>query len=245
MVTSLLHRSLQSLRKLGYSLMPGSCILCQLPSQQHLDLCEACAETLPYLTTSCQSCALPLPADAEHCGQCLKQHPSFERTYAAFHYAEPISKLVNQFKFQEKLSAGKVLTHLLANKLEQAYRDQAWPELIMPVPLHRKRLRQRGFNQANEMAKQLSQALTIPLQRFSAKRQRNTLPQSQLPAKKRLSNLRQAFTCKPLHAKHIAVVDDVMTTTTTVNEFCRTLKAAGAEKIDVWCLARTSHSHRG
>jgi ComF family protein len=184
---------------------------------------------------------LPL-TDSEstsRCGQCLQHPPSFDRTVALYAYHDPINTLINQLKFHHRLSNAVIFGKLLAEKISQAYANDTFPEMIIPIPLHKKRLRQRGFNQAVEIGKITAKQLHIQLARFNSQRVRNTEPQSLLPQKKRQQNIKAAFSVTNINAKHVAVLDDVVTTTATVNEFCRTLRKAGVEKIDVWCIART------
>ncbi|MDE1463128.1 ComF family protein [Spartinivicinus poritis] len=148
--------------------------------------------------------------------------------------------MIHQYKFNGKLICGQALTTLLREKLISTYTGEPWPELIIPTPLHRKRELQRGFNQALLIAKQLSKQLNIPLHRHLIRRHKKTSAQTGLSAKERQTNIRHAFqlTSQPLPS-HLALVDDVVTTGTTVNEVSRLLKDAGVQKVDIWCIAKT------
>ncbi len=113
------------------------------------------------------------------------------------------------------------------------------PELLIPVPLHKHRYRQRQFNQATEIARPISQQLGIPLNLNACVRVRDTKPQFDLPAKQRKKNLRKAFAMKnAIHADHVAIIDDVVTTGNTVNEFAKLVRRSGVGKIDIWSFAR-------
>jgi ComF family protein len=136
------------------------------------------------------------------------------------------------------LGQGRLLGTLLTRALQQA--GAPYPELLLPVPLHPARLRERGFNQAVEIARPLAQALGLPLDLNSCQRRRATAPQAGLEAIERRRNIRGAFALtRPLPARHLALIDDVVTTGSTVAELTRLLKRAGAERVEVWALAKT------
>jgi ComF family protein len=133
----------------------------------------------------------------------------------------------------------------LRHKIILSYHNQPLPSLIIPVPLHPKRLRERGFNQALEIAKPISKKLKIPIDKKSCYRIRHTAAQSGLSQSDRLKNLANAFEMKkPLIAKHIALIDDVMTTGQTLMELANLLYKNGVEKIDIWCCAKTFLSQK-
>ena len=209
------------------------CLLCGAASRNGA-WCLPCDATLPYLIAPhCPMCALPTPNGAT-CGRCLKQAPQFERTLAVFAYAFPLDKLVQALKFNEQL----FLAHQLANKLVQ--RVDARPDCIVAMPLHPARLRERGFNQSLEMARHIAGQLNIPLSNHACQRVRDTPPQSALPWKERGKNMRKAFTCtQDLSGKHVAVVDDVMTSGASVNALAHALRQAGVREVSAWVIART------
>ena len=222
----------------GY-LFPCTCILCKLPSNEPRDLCSFCESNLPKITQYCRQCANPIPEHLALCGMCLKNPPYFDKTIALFHYQHPIDKLIQGLKFSHQLVYAKVLGELLANLLNETYENP--PQCIIPVPLHRKRLQERGFNQAIEIAKPISKKLKIPIYRLNAKRIRHTDPQAKTHADSRHQNVKNAFIItKEIPFERIAVIDDVVTTGHTVNEFCKTLKNSGVKEIHLWCCARTS-----
>jgi ComF family protein len=170
------------------------------------------------------------------CGRCLSRHPAFDETYAPFIHQGAIRHLIGTLKFGANYKNARLLGMLLAEHLQQTAER---PELILPVPLHKSRYRERGFNQAIEIARTVGKELQIPLDLASCRRHRDTPHQTQLTAKKRRKNLKNAFSViKPIHARHIAILDDVMTTGSTAHELAYVLKKAGASRVDVWVCAR-------
>jgi len=147
---------------------------------------------------------------------------------------------VMQLKFNHLLMNGRILGELLAENIEQKwYLQQPLPTRIIPIPLHSSRLKDRGFNQALEIARPIAQRLNIQIDQTSCQRQKFTVAQATLPATERQANIKNAFQMKgDFSGQHIAVLDDVITTGFTVSEFCRMLKKHGARRIDVWCCAR-------
>lgn len=224
-------------------LLCSTCVICDCNSQRKIDLCARCENSLPWLKKCCYQCALPLTEignEIIYCGQCTKQKPSFNRTTALFHYELPIDYFITQLKFQHKLIYAKLIGNLLLPIIKDHYKNDQLPELIVPVPLHKKRLRERGFNQSLEIARILGKGLKIPINTRNCIRYIATPPQSSLPAKQRKKNIRNAFLLvKPIHEKFIVIVDDVITTANTVEELAKTLKKGGAKRVDVWCCART------
>lgn len=221
-------------------LLPHVCILCNNPSYRKQDLCDACLKDLPFAQKLCQRCAIPLTV-VNHfalCGKCSGKSPPFDCTYALFFYQFPVTKLILDLKFQEALMNARVLGELLAEKIKYSYQTKLFPDVIIPIPLHSNRLKERGFNQALEIARPLSNALKLPIDKYSCIRHKPTFAQATLSASKRQKNIQGAFTINPLPYRHVAVVDDVITTGTTISEFCKTLKQQGVETIDVWCIAR-------
>jgi ComF family protein len=220
--------------------LPPSCLLCDAAGQEGLDLCSECRAKLPRNDPCCALCALPLAPDAPAgalCGQCNRDHPPFHRIVAPWRYQEDVARLVRQLKFQRKLPAGRTLGMLLARELAPIERK---PELILPVPLHPRQLRERGFNQAAEIARALSRRLDIPWTTRLLRKQRTTAPQHDLNRRARLANLRGAFHyAATADYRHVAVVDDVVTTGATAIEIARTLKRAGVERVEIWAAART------
>jgi len=209
------------------------CILCGTFSRDGV-WCNACDAQLPRLNNAhCPICGLP-SLNSDICGSCLKHAPSFDATQAAFAYAFPVDKLVQAVKFSGRLALVDQLADSLASRIVSL------PDHIIAMPLHPLRLRERGFNQSHLLAQRLAKNLNVSLLTDVCQRTRNTLPQSSLPWQERDKNMRGAFACSTdLSGKHIAVVDDVMTTGISIEELARSLRQAGAVQISAWVLART------
>lgn len=220
-------------------IFPACCRLCRTPVRPQQHLCPECLDELPWLNSSCARCSLPLPAPSGKvlCGRCQQQPPDFDNTEALFHYQPPIDYLLKRLKFSGELAICPFFSRLLTEHIGK--RLTPLPDLILPVPLHHARLRERGFNQSTELARRLGQALDIRVDYRLCKRTRSTHPQSLLPRAERGKNMRGAFKTRRTPAPaHIAIVDDVMTTGHTGCELARTLKRAGAEQVEVWVVAR-------
>lgn len=209
------------------------CALCGALSRDGI-WCKDCNDDLPHFGSAhCLVCALPAP-EGGICGQCLRHPPAFDHTVAAFAYAFPIDKLVQALKFSENLTLALQLADALAQRIDEL------PDAIIAMPLHPQRLRERGFNQSALLAQHLARFLDIPLLPDACTRIRNTAPQSTLPWKERDKNMRKAFSCNvPLQGKHIAVVDDVMTTGASIGALAHAIRHAGASRISAWVVART------
>ncbi|RYD16384.1 MAG: ComF family protein [Lysobacteraceae bacterium] len=217
---------------------PPRCLLCGAPGTPGRDLCAGCRADLTVNRCACPRCALPLEAPAPACGECLASEPPFTATWAPFRYAHPLDLLEARFKFHADLAAGRVLASLMVDRL--AADAPARPQLIVPVPLHRTRLGQRGYNQALELARPLARASGIALRHDLLRRVRATPAQTGLDAAARRKNLRAAFELAPdarLPA-HVALLDDVMTTGATLREAAWVLRRHGVARVDAWVLAR-------
>lgn len=225
-----------SLTRLQATLLPWRCQLCDAPGQDGIDLCHACDAELPRNRSCCARCALPLPHAAELCGECQRRPPPWDAAWAPFRYGWPLDRLESRFKFGADLAAGRTLAKLWQREPMPVGR----PELIVPVPLHRGRLRQRGYNQALELARWLLVAHAIPWRHDILRRERNTSAQTELDRRARHRNMRGAFRLREGVAlpDHVALLDDVMTTGATLAECARQLKRAGVRQVDVWALAR-------
>jgi ComF family protein len=225
------------------AILPLRCLLCGAAGADGRDLCAGCARDFAINRPCCPRCALPLETAAPLCGECLASEPPFAAAWAPFRYGHPIDLLEARFKFRGDLAAGRVLADLM---IERAGIDApARPALLLAVPLHESRLRQRGYNQAFELAKRLSKALDVPLDRYRLTRTRATAEQTGLDAAARRRNLRGAFAivAKSALPEHVALLDDVMTTGATLRECARVLRRAGVARVDVWALARAPRAH--
>ena len=233
----------RGLNRLGQWVYPPRCLLCGHPGQKRghaaVDLCGFCQGQLPFNQTACISCALPLPQNTSPsaiCGRCQKKPPAFDASLSLFCYEQPAVWLIQQLKFNDRLAHARLLGNLLAQKAQQC---DALPECVIPVPLFNKRLRQRGFNQSVELAKPVAQKTGLPIVLNLVERTRATESQTGLDAKQRRKNIKGAFrVVRAVPYKYVAIIDDVVTTGSTVNELARVLKKAGVERVDVWSIAR-------
>jgi len=219
-------------------LLPPRCVLCGGPCGATC-ICAGCRKDLPWQGPHCRRCGLPLgSARDEICGACIRKPPPFARTVSPLLYDFPADRLVQAFKYQRQLPAGRVLGRLLCEAVAQI--DAALPDTLIPVPLHPWRMLTRGFNQATDMAVYAGRAFEVQVLTSELRRRRNTPAQSGLSRKERRRNLHGAFDwrggMKP--GRHVALVDDVMTTGSTLIECARVLKRAGAKRVDVWVAAR-------
>jgi ComF family protein len=227
-----------ALRLLKFSaaadVLAQDCMLCAGASRNRL-VCEACVATLPRSAHSCARCAIGL-AHAGICGECQRRAPAFDAAFTAFEYRFPLDRMVQRFKYAGDLAAGKWLALELAARIEACER----PDLLVAPPIAPSRLRERGFNQAVVISQVIGRRLRIRHAPEALAKVRDTSPQPGLGRKERLANLRDAFRCDAdVSGKHVAIVDDVMTTGATADALARVLKAAGATRVSVWALART------
>jgi ComF family protein len=242
-LASLIRHHSHFIHQVHHWLLPPTCVICHYPSKRASNICRNCERDLPILSQCCYQCAEKLHSTGTSivlCGNCLSNPPPFDCTHALFSYQTPIINCIIGLKFQHKLSIAKLFSDLLLDKLQHAwYHQKPLPDLIIPVPLHPIRLRERGFNQALEMARPLAKALSIPLETRHIRRIKHTQAQSGLSATERRHNIANAFAISSdVSNKSIAIVDDVMTTGYTIAELSKTLKRHGAKQIDVWCCAR-------
>ena len=232
------------LNNIQFCLFPGTCVICDTASYRQLDLCLDCEANLPRPASPCLCCGLPLRTGSykgDICGRCINKTPPYTRIISAFNYAEPVNSLISAFKYADKLAYGRVLSELLLQKLEVVYQHRPLPDLLIPMPLHAKRVRERGYNQALEIARILGRNLDIPIDYQNFTRNRYTSPQEGLNIQQRRSNLHRAFTCRNNSISLpacVAIVDDVITTTASIQSLCKILRKYGAEEIYAWSLAR-------
>lgn len=237
--------------RLSHALWPSRCLLCREPGAGGLDLCPACAARLPWNRSACFSCAMPLPelaADPKQtphqtvqtCGACLRRRPPLTQTLAACIYAMPLDRLLPRLKFHRDLAAGRLLAQLMVQAFAPTVQEWAAPAALLPVPLHRARLRQRGYDQALELARPLARTFGLPLMADALQRTRSTPAQSRLDAAERRRNLHRAFAVRPgvVWPAHVVLVDDVMTTGATLHSAAIALRHAGVARVDAWVCAR-------
>lgn len=215
------------------ALLPQDCRLCGLPSGDAL-LCDGCRADLPRLPAAhCPVCALPVPG-AQVCGRCLKKPPAFDATLAVWAYEAPADGLIHALKFRAQLPlAGWFAQELQALGLPPA-------DLLLAMPLHPRRLAERGFNQSVEIARHVARIGGLRFDAFGLARVHDTPPQRELAWSQRRRNVRGAFAVTTeVAGLHLAVVDDVLTTGASLHEVARALKAAGALTVTNLVLART------
>ena len=220
------------------AVLPVSCGLCDADTHSHLPLCQPCLDELPVYQRCCLCCALPTATNGI-CGTCQRQPPAYDRIEALFLYQEPLNLLVQQFKFNRKLEYSRLFAQLMSEKISSTHRTGTAPDLIIPVPLHRSRLRQRGYNQSWEIARQVSRLTGISSSHGTCIRIIKTPLQTALKASERRKNLRQAFRVRmPLQGLHVCIIDDVMTTGSTLEAIASALKKAGAKTVSGMVVAR-------
>lgn len=203
-------------------------------------LCRLCDAGLPRIGPHCPVCAMPVATPTtkpEVCGQCLRRTPHFDATIAALEYAAPVDRMVQSLKYTANLPLALVFAQLLRERLPPS----TGPRIMVAMPLHPGRLRQRGFNQALEIARHIAaREADIGLLVDGVHRIRDTPAQAGLHVEQRRANIRRAFACDiDLAGRTVAIVDDVMTTGATLDELARTLKRRGAARVENWVVART------
>jgi ComF family protein len=228
------------LRSLLKQIYPQSCLLCGDAADHATRFCDSCYSTLPFNHHACPQCALPLPPEAaaeSRCGACINKRLPYTACLTALRYEPPSNQLITQLKFRHHLDLIAPLAQLIIDRLGDMKNP---PELLLPVPLHQQRMRERGFNQAVELARVVAKHYGIPLDCRMVKRTRNTEAQSNLSERLRRNNLRHAFRVSgSLQGRRVAILDDVVTTGSTINEMSKTLRRSGAAEITVWAVARS------
>ncbi len=233
---------------------PPRCLICEKflwknrakKDQQELLFCNPCFDGFSEITSPlCPTCGRPFASevDEDHlCEDCLRKRPYYDAMRAPYLFEGGIMAAIHQFKYARKSHLAKSLGPLLSSFAKKWF-DQADGYLMMPVPLHPKRLRQRAFNQSLLLARYAAPLLGLELDFLSMKRVRYTRPQTGLKSDERRKNVLRAFEIadsKAIKGRTILLVDDVATTGNTLNECARTLKRAGATEVFCLTLARTS-----
>lgn len=225
--------------------LPSHCLLCDLPSKQSL-ICQFCHDSILAERPCCLHCGCGLSTSQAFCGECIQHHFDFKQLHAIASYQPPFPALIKRLKYHHQLLYADLLGLLLADSLQQRYTKQDFEDIdyILPVPLHAKKQRKRGFNQAQLISDALIKQLAITPAKLNVLRNKLTSPQEGLSRHQRAFNLKGAFTLKQedansLQGKYIVLIDDVVTTGATINSLCKCLLDAGVKRIDVWCICRT------
>ena len=230
------HRIKSSLTRLQHFIYPCYCYTCGLVDHQNRGICEQCLPTLPYCGVVCEICGLPLMTKHENliCGQCQITPPKYNRLIAPFWYQPPLSELIVQLKYHQRWHHADILIELFCTrKLNTA-------AIVLPMPSHSMRIRERGFNPVFELLSLLAGKLNLSCDYNFLKRIKNTSLQADKTHKERKHNIKNAFTANKLaRYKKVILFDDVVTTGATVNEASKCLRKNGVEDIEVWTLART------
>jgi len=227
---------------------PPHCQLCGITHglQCKGQLCVACAADIHLNDHACRICAVPLTTAglvqknlSDICMQCIKSPPVYDTSWSPFVYAQPLEWMIQQLKFNAKLNYAALLSALMEARLPRNVYEELRPDVIIPMPLHNRRLKQRGFNQSQLLINPIAKALQIPLDLTSCLRVRDTEHQTGKNARHRQQNIKKAFKfINKKNYRHVVIFDDVVTTGASVSELSRELKRAGVLRVDVWSLAR-------
>lgn len=221
------------------SIFSSSCVLCGDSTRQKISLCLACQDDLPRIGEACTKCGIPMASNESICGKCLKEPPIVDYTFSVYHYESPVDSLITQLKFKQQLSCAAILGFLMGKSLKLDLDPSDYPDAILPVPLHKGRLINRGFNQSLEISQPISNALNIPIDYLLARRIKATKSQIDLRVNERKRNIKGCFQVRAMPAyRHVVIVDDVVTTGSTTNELAKELKKSGIEKVGVWAVSR-------
>lgn len=234
------------LTAIGQSLIPYHCYFCDGDTDKGSWVCQGCYADLPWNTHRCHRCALPLasPFSKLVCSECLSSPPSFNRAICVFRYETPIDRAIQLLKYHQKRYFATVLADMLVTTIQNQYDPHSYPEILIPVPIHQSKRKQRGFNQSQLIANRLGKALHIPADPQLLIKSKATTSQAGLNKAQRMRNLQGSFLMQSsLQNKHVALIDDVMTTLATSELLSRMLYQAGAKKVDIWSLARTAKLH--
>lgn len=221
-------------------LLPRSCLVCSknLYTDRH-GCCLSCYEKLPFQTNACNICGQQFNAPSDICGRCIESPPIFKRCFCAFSYQAPIREMIKSFKYQQQPALAKVLAKLLFQEIFDHQLDL--PEALIPVPMHKSRLRQRGYNQAQLIANELAKLTNIKVDNSLLTKQSSGPPQASLSRNQRKTAVRGSFLASSkIPYSSVAIIDDVVTTGATISEITKILQQKGVDSIQVWAIAHTN-----
>ncbi len=214
------------------------CVLCA--SASSFAVCERCYTVLPKQTRRCLSCATKLYTTSNYCTECLLKPPYMEHTWALYDYEAALPYLIKQFKYQRQLSIGAFFAREIGHAYESIVRHSGQYDVIIPMPLHYKRIRERGFNQVLELLAVVSNKYPNQIDYQLCGRIKETPKFAHLNLVQRKRHIKNAFDISHIRAKHILIVDDVMTTGASLNELAKSIKSKNTHiiSVDALCLAR-------
>ena len=220
-----------------------SCLFCnEKCHDKNARLCDGCSFDLPWNHHCCRQCALPLGtlSNEYSCADCLSNSPSFGKTIASFKYEFPIRQAIHLFKYQSKRYVLHTLSPALIETIKEHYTEATLPEVLIPAPMDKAKRKQRHYNHALLLARDIGKRIRIPVEAKTLLKTKNTTSQTGLNKRQRIRNLKGAFDIvKPVSYRHVALIDDVMTTGATAESMAKMLLDAGVERVDIWCIART------
>lgn len=217
---------------------PALCLGCAHGLEVGQYFCANCLAELKLIINPCSLCGLENKTSGNHCTTCLHKPPEWQKLVAPMNYQGLARDLLIQLKFSQSLHLASSLVNAVVHHFQAS---KPAPQVLFPVPLHRKRLFSRGYNQAFEIARSLSHLLDIPVDTGALRRTRETDSQTGLSASQRQKNIRNAFDYQASRSwSHVAVIDDIITTGSTAGEITRVLHRGGVQNVEIWGLARVS-----
>jgi len=213
-----------------------SCVLCAQSAKRCV--CHECESSFTNHQPRCRSCAHSLTGGLDFCGQCLAQAPAFNRADTLYDYQGAIADLIKAFKFDQQLCIGDFFAHKMYDKYLDIVNKRGAYDAIIPLPLSRQRLRERGYNQVHELLRMIAKQTDVFIDQTSTQRIKATRALSGLNLIDRKQEIKGAFSAKPMSYKKVLLVDDVMTTGSSMDEFSKIVLKAGVGSCDVLTLAR-------
>ena len=213
-----------------------ACVLCT--EQAEFCVCQACEQSLVSGRHRCRSCAVALTSDLNFCGTCLSHSPLFSNAHTLYDYSGSCTQLIKRFKFDHQLCIGDFFAHRLYDKYMDIVASHGEYDAIIPLPLSKQRLRERGYNQTHELLRIIAKKTNVLIDKTSVKRTKATKALSTLNLEERHSEIKNAFSAKEMTYNEVLLVDDVMTTGASLNELAKTVIKAGVKSCDVLTVAR-------